>query len=131
MRIGEILYGLITLLFMFLIMFSPLIRKMLKEREDGHRPPKKPEAGNRFQEDPVYESADSHRVVERALYGLQSAPKIKFEESKPLTFKNEEYYREKVDIHRRIDRVSRLKKAVIWKEILDLPVALREPGSNG
>jgi len=119
MPIGEIIYSLITLTLMALIIFSPIIRKMIKSAEKHSR-------GESSSQDSIYESVDSHRVVERILADEDPVPQIKFVEPEPLRHKEDDLYGKNISPVERLDKVSVLKRAVIWKEILDKPVGLRE-----
>ena len=117
MGIGEIIYSLITLILMVLVIFSPLIRKLVKS------------AGKHSKgesQDSIYDSVDSHRVVERNLAGRDTAPKVSFTEPEPLrrmAISDSVHERSSME---KIDRMKPLKRAILWKEILDKPVGLRD-----
>lgn len=123
MGIGEIIYSMITLLLMFLIIFSPLLRKMLKSAGNAKNEADKPMGD-------IYESVDSHRVVERVLTEEEQVPVIEFVEPEPL--KKLKYYNltEEKTIVEKLDTMAPLKRGIIWKEILSSPVALRQLGRD-
>ena len=125
MRIGEIIYSLITLLIMFLLILSPLIRKLVKsvDKSKSTPPPS---------EDNLYDSVDSQRVVQRILSdNTEPSGKIEFTEPVPIRHKEEDRYRMEASSFERLDKISVLKRAVIWREILSKPVALRDLGRDG
>jgi len=109
---------------MSLVIFSPLIRKIIKSVDKS----KKDVQPN---EDNIYESVDSHRVVQRIL-NSDSSPvgSVEFIEPKPIQHKEDDMYKGDISAIKKIDNISVLKKAVIWKEILSPPVALRDLGRD-
>lgn len=125
MNIGDLIYSIITLILMVLIMMSPLLRKIFKSAEKHAK-------GNiASSEDSFYESVDSHRVVNRILEEVEPVPHMDFIEPEKV----HSLVRAKGEIQEkmstpleRLDKMPPLKKAVIWKEILDKPVGLRNIG---
>jgi hypothetical protein len=117
MGIGEILYSMLTLLIMFLIIFSPLLKKMMKSVEDANKEVKLPP-------DDIYESVDSHRVVKRILNTDEQVKDIIFTEPETIRKMPEISSGDVQNKIRKIDSLSHLKSAVIWKEILDKPLGL-------
>ncbi len=118
MGIGDIIYSLITLILMIVIIFSPLLRKMMKSAEKYRNQ-------GPGSEDSMYESVDSHRVVERILAEQQQVPHIEFSEPKALNHTENKMYDEGESLVNKLDRMTPLKRAVIWKEILDKPVGMK------
>lgn len=119
MGIGDIIYGLITLLLMAAVMFSPLLRKLIKSAGKNVK-------GESRGEDPLYDSVDSHKVVQRILGNQNPMGHIEFsgpESLKPLSDSNRDYNLSAVN---KLEKMSYLKRAVIWKEILDKPIGLRD-----
>ncbi|MDC7241871.1 MAG: hypothetical protein PQJ50_16070 [Spirochaetales bacterium] len=111
---GDLIYTLLTLVMLVVFIMSPVIRKFFKSvgREDDERPT----------EDRMYESVDSRRVVERSVESIQSIEEFP-QEAEPETVSLHKLTadREPATPVERIDRLSPLKRAVIWKEILDKP----------
>lgn len=118
MDIGDIIYSLITLVLMVVIVFSPLLKKMLKSVEKNSK-------GDSVSEDSMYESVDSHRVVKRILSEQQEVPHIEFLEPESLSHSENYMNEQRESVAAKLDRMSPLKRAVIWKEILDKPLGMR------
>ena len=123
MGIGEIIYSMITLILMVLIIFSPLLRKIAKSAEKNKGDREKPI-------EDIYESVDSHRVVQRILSDDEQTEHITFNEPKALRQVEKYIYDEKVSAIDKIDKMSKLKRAIVWKEILSAPVAMRHLGRD-
>ena len=121
MGIGEIIYGLLTLVLMVLIIFSPLLRKLIKSVDKSK---KTPDPGK----DNFNESVDSHIVVQRILNNGERPKNISFSAPDSIIPAMEYKTGQKVSVFEKLDKISTLKRAVIWKEILSAPVALRELG---
>ena len=138
MGIGEIIYGLITLILMVLIIFSPLIRKIVKSVDKSNQStdsgPGKSETllsgSGRVSEDDIYESVNSHRVVQRILSENESSEKINFIEPEQYRPLNDYSTSASNSVIKKLDKMATLKRAVIWKEILSSPVALRDLGGD-
>lgn len=119
MAVGDIIYSLITLILMVLILSSPIIRKVIKSVGKSSK-------GENPAVDSIYESVDSHRVIERNLIVREQTPQVEFSVPKPLVHIRNSMYDEKETVMKKLDRMSPLKRAVIWKEILDKPVGMRD-----
>ncbi len=127
MGIDDLILSIITLILILLFMFNPLFRKLMKVFQgDTDEPPRG--------EDRMYESADSCRVVMNLTETAErpGGKKIVIREARSPAGK----YPLKKDEYRRADAASRvpgktsLKKAVVWKEILDPPRALKPFGDK-
>lgn len=118
MNIGDIIYSLITLILMVVIVFSPLLRKMMKSAEKYNN--KGPHS-----EDAQYKSVDFLQSLERILAEKQQVPHIEFSEPKTLNHSENTMSDEGESFVKKIDKMSPLKRAVIWKEILDKPVGMK------
>ncbi|MDA3810081.1 MAG: hypothetical protein PF518_07060 [Spirochaetaceae bacterium] len=119
MGIGEIIYSLLTLVLIFLIIFSPLLRKLIKSVDKSKK-------ALDSSEDKIYESVDSHRVVQKILGNGERSQNISFTRQNSLMPDKEYQSEQKISVVEKLDKLSTLKRAVIWKEILDKPLGLWE-----
>lgn len=119
MNIGDLIYTIITLILMVLVITSPILRKIFKSAE------KSLEGDDLSPEDRIYESVDSHRVVNRMMEETDQVPHLEFTE--PRSVQKSSYKPQSVETSplKKIEKLPSLKQAVIWKEILDRPVSLR------
>ncbi len=123
MKLGELIYSLITIIIIFLIMFSPLIRKIRKSKAGKGD---KGKGGSNF----LYENKTPFQNANRIIEDQNTFHQVKFSEPRPIKQYKDEYARNGEDAVDRIDNLGRLKKAVIWKEILSPPIALRDSGED-
>ncbi len=123
---GNIIYTLLTLLAVILFLLSPVLKKIFSSVE------KNSDRGVPHGDDPAYESVDSRRVVDRSFSNLELKPSEERneyaaeEEPHPMRLHKLKVNEEVDSAVKRIEALSSLKKAVVWKEILDRPVSMRE-----
>ncbi len=120
MRFGELIYSLITLLLMFLVIFSPLIKKILKGRDSSNSG-----SVHKTFRDKGKSNNDSElkNEIKRIQREEPTIRQVKFVEPDFIKFENEVRLK-------KIDRIKALHEAIIWKEILSPPVALRDLGDD-
>lgn len=118
MAVGDIIYSLITLILMILIISSPLIKKIMKSAG-------KQVKGRSPSEDSEYDRVDSQKTVHRILSDSEGPLHIEFTEALPLKSVPIKDNEKIINVAEKLDRLTPLKRAVIWKEILDKPLGLR------
>jgi len=123
MNIGDILFSLISLMLLILFIASPFFKKRQKTASPGR---KFPESARKKNDNMIVSGfAGTDAGVQRTVkistpadYASHLAGTV--EKKKPET----------ISVTNRIDRLPYLKKAVIWKEILSPPAALRDPENH-
>ncbi|MBB6481032.1 hypothetical protein [Spirochaeta isovalerica] len=121
MKIGDLIYSMITLALMILVIASPILRKIFRSAGKNLKGNTAPS------EDSLYDSVDSAKVVDRMFSQGEKADK-KWDFSRPdsvLPRKISSEVKTPAAMER-IDSLPPLKKAVIWSEILGKPVSLRD-----
>jgi len=119
MRLGDLIYSMITLALMVLVFASPALRKMFRSAGKSARGESEPN------DEALYESVDSRRVVDRMLsYPPESELRELSEPVSKLTRKLAVDERISPALER-IDSLPPLKKAVLWSEILGKPAGLK------
>ncbi len=119
MKLGELIYSLITIIIIFLIMFSPLIRKIRKAK-GGKGQKGKGRSNYLYENNTISQSASRIQEEKNTFH------QVKFSKPRPIKQYKDVYAINGEDVVERIDNLGRLKKAVIWKEILSSPIALRD-----
>lgn len=121
MKIGDLIYSMITLTLMILVIASPILRKIFRSADKNLKGNTAPS------EDSLYDSVDSAKVVERMFSQGEEAEK-RWEFSRPDSVLSRKLSSEAKTpaVMERIDSLPPLKKAVIWSEILGKPVSLRD-----
>jgi len=120
MKLGDLIYSMITLALMILVFASPALRKMFRSAEKNTR------GEAESSEDALYDSVDSRRVVDRML--SRPSEEESWELSQPALKLTDKSMMEEKRISpalERIESLPSLKKAVLWSEILGTPVGMR------
>jgi hypothetical protein len=126
MTAGDIIFSLISLALVILFIFNPLIRKiavstkmnMKNKAIPGSKPPLADSS-----ERPFNMSADSQRVLQRTVHGYESTLPSWNRPPLPVSGKALPLVESKTES---TDRLSVLRKAILWREILSPPLALRD-----
>lgn len=117
MTIDLFFYGLLSLFFIVVLIFSPLIRKSIdKKRKKDHD-----EKSSNI--DSFNKSLDSHNVASKLRTIHNANPQSNYQ-YKVLDNGNSQD-KKNSNTSKRIEDLSRLKKAVIWSEILSKPKGLK------
>lgn len=125
MNIGDNFYGLVPLILMFLVIFSPFLKKWVKSvsKEKTDRESISGDLSNGIASNQIIQRIQSEEEQEQIIEFIQSEEPFK---------KRKDFGPEKERENlRRLDNISFLKRSVVWKEILSLPVSLRGPGQDG
>ncbi|MBN2655873.1 MAG: hypothetical protein JXR86_02335 [Spirochaetales bacterium] len=120
MKLGDLIYSIITLVLMVLFIAGPVLRKLLRSegtfRHNGVTP----------SEDSAYGTVDSARVVERMSVHHDTGEQWEFSEPSAGLSPTVPAEINPLPARERIESLPPLKKALIWSEILGKPTALRD-----
>lgn len=116
----DLLISIISLAVLFIFVFNPILRKILKQvdKEKSTRPPR---------EDPSYSSIDT--FSQRILNSNEQMKPYRIVQPEIVYPAAVEIKNKKNSAMDRIQKQSALRKAVIWKEILSAPVSLKDSDS--
>lgn len=118
MSFGDLIYGLITLVLMFLFIISPILRKIFRSaKQSGEESPA-------VREEKTCGSVDSRRVIGR-MRDIP-IPVRTYKQPEPGEILPVQVPVGEKGSQDMLNGLSPLKKAVVWKEILDAPLALRD-----
>lgn len=111
MNIGDLLFGMIVLILMVFVFLSPLLRKLFSSATNSTRGERDRNNGEEIKSTPLEEPIGEVRWKNQDSQAEINRITASKTETKSIVEK--------------IESMTPLKKAVIWKEILDKPVGLR------
>jgi len=113
----DLIVSIISLLVLLVFVFNPLFKKFIMkvDKKKADLPPR---------EDPVYQSVES--FAQRILNNNKEVKQFRIIQPEIVIPAAEKLKTEKKSVFGRIEKQSALRKAVIWKEILSPPVALKD-----